>query len=153
MLAVIRIRGLKHIRHDLKHTFEDLRLDRKNHCVLVAPGKVMDGMLTKVKDYVAYGPVTAETISKLIEKRGRMAGDKRVTQSMLKEKKMNSFSELGKQIVEGKIKLEELGIKPLFRLNSPKKGFARVGIKQPVSMKGDLGYHKDGLDALIGKMM
>ena len=153
MFAVIRIRGLKHIRHDVKHAFEDLRLDRKNHCVLVTPGKTMDGVLFKVKDYVAYGPVKAETIAKLIEKRGRISGDKRVDEAYLKSKKLTSFADLGKHIAEGKMKLEETGIKSVFRLNSPKKGFARVGIKQPVSMKGDLGFHKDGLDNLVGRMM
>lgn len=153
MLAIVRIRGLKHIRHDVKHTFMDFRLDRKNHCVIVNEGKQTDGMLSKVKDYVAYGPIKAETIAKLVEKRGRMEGDKKVTAEALKAHKLASFSDLGKHIVEGKITLEKVGIKPVFRLNSPKKGFARVGIKQPVSMKGDLGFHKDGVDELIGRMI
>ncbi len=153
MIAIIRIRGLKHIRHDVKHAFMDFRLDRKNHCVLVKEGPVTNGMLTKIKDYAAYGPVKAETIAKLIEKRGRVEGDKKVGVELLKAHKLSSFADLGKHLVEGKTTLQVMGIKPVFRLNSPKKGFARVGIKQPVSKQGDLGFHKDGVDALIGKMM
>jgi large subunit ribosomal protein L30 len=154
MLAIIRIRGLKHIRHDIKHAFEDLRLDRKNHLVLIAKtGKEIDGMLFKVKDFVAYGNVNATTVAELIEKRGRMEGDKRLTLEHLKAKKMASFKDAATALIEGKHSLQDLGIKPVFRLNSPKKGFARVGIKKPVSMKGDLGYHKEGVDALVAQMM
>ena len=153
MIAIVRIRGLKHIRHDVKHAFMDFRLDRKNHCVLVKESPETNGMLTKIKDYVAYGPIKAETVAKLIEKRGRVEGDKKVEVELLKAHKLSSFADLGKHLLEGKTTLEAVGIKPVFRLNSPKKGFARVGIKQPVSKKGDLGFHKDGVDALIGRMM
>ena len=84
MIAIVRIRGLKHIRHDVKHAFMDFRLDRKNHCVLVKESPETNGMLTKIKDYVAYGPIKAETVAKLIEKRGRVEGDKKVEVELLK---------------------------------------------------------------------
>lgn len=40
-----------------------------------------------------------------------------------------------------------------YRLNSPRKGFGRKGIKQPFSKQGALGYRGDKINDLIKRML
>ncbi len=153
MYAVIRIRGLKNIRPEIKHTLDSLQLDRKNHCVLVTKNVTMDGMLHVVKDYVAFGPVKDETVAKLLEKRGRLSGDIKISPDFLKKHNVANVQGLAQQVTSGKTTLKDIGIKPVFRLNSPKKGFGKEGIKRGVGLKGPLGFHDKGIDSLLGQMM
>ncbi|MFH0970610.1 MAG: 50S ribosomal protein L30 [Candidatus Diapherotrites archaeon] len=152
MFAIIRIRGLKHVRADIQAALATLNLDRKNHCVIIQE-KGMEGILTKVKDYVAYGNVKKETLTKLLQKRGHIEGDKALTLDYLKEKKISSFDALANDMSEKKTTLSKIGIKPVFRLNAPRKGFGRKGTKKPVTLKGPLGFHPEGMDALLASMM
>lgn len=48
---------------------------------------------------------------------------------------------------------EEGNIKPFFRLNPPKGGFERKGIKKPFSLGGALGDRKEEINQLIEKML
>ena len=154
MFAVIRIRGLKHVRVDIRDTLRALSLDRKNHCVLVkAPQRAeLEGMLVKAKDYVAYGSIQASTLGLLLQKRGRLSGNKRVTVPQLEQHHFESFEAAAQALLDAQTTLPKLGIKTVFRLNAPRKGFSR-GIKKSTELKGDLGYHANGLDELLKKMM
>ena len=152
MYSVIRIRGLKHVRPENKTALESLNLDRKNHCVVV-PIKGYEEVLKKVQDYTAYGTIKVETLTKLIQKRGRLVGDKPISAEFLKEHKFATHADLAKAVLEGKASMKVLGIKPVFRLNSPKKGYGPIGMKKPVQLKGPLGFHPEGLDALMQQMM
>jgi large subunit ribosomal protein L30 len=67
-LAVIRIRGLTRIRKDFVSTLKMLNLNKKNHCVILDDSPVVRGMINKVKDFVAWGEVSEETL-KLLEPR------------------------------------------------------------------------------------
>ncbi len=144
MLAVIRIRGKLDKSRDVKETFNRLRLRKKHVCVLLAENESNKGMIHKVKDFVTYGEIDKATLKELLEKRGRLAGDKKI--SNLKE----DFVE---NLLNGKAKLEEAGIKPFFRLAPPRQGFGRVGIKKGFSERGALGYRGKEINALIKKMM
>ncbi len=153
MYAIIRVRGLKHVRPEVVHALKTFQLDRKNHCVLVNVNASTEGMLHQIKDMVAFGTLKVETIEKLLQKRGRLPGDKPITTEFLKTHKMDSIAALAKALHDEKTTLKNVGIKPVFRLNSPTKGFGRIGIKQPVGLKGPLGFHENGIDALLTKMM
>jgi large subunit ribosomal protein L30 len=152
MIAIIRIRGLKHVRPEIRKALETFSLDRKNHCVLVDLDEKDMGM-KKMQDYVAYGKVKAETLAKLLEKRGRLVGDKPITNETMKTHKISSFTDLAHALETKKVTLKQLGIKPVFRLNSPKKGYGKIGIKKPVALKGPLGFHPEGMDDLLRAMM
>lgn len=153
MYAVIRVRGLKHVRPEVVHALKTLQLDRKNHCVLIHVNASTEGMLHQIKDMVAFGSLKVETITKLLEKRGRVEGDKPITAEFLKAHKFDSLSALAKALHEEKTTLKHAGIKPVMRLNSPTKGFGRIGMKQGVGLKGPLGFHENGIDTLLTKMM
>ena len=72
MLVVIRITGDVNINGDVRETLNRLRLRRKYGCVVFenAPTKEQSGMIERVKDFVAFGNISSETLKKLKEKRG-----------------------------------------------------------------------------------
>ncbi len=153
MLTVIRVRGSIRVKKEIKDTMKMLRLFRANHLVLVSEEKRTKKMVEKVKDYVTFGEINAETLEKLLEKRALIKGNKKVTAEFLKEKKINSFKELSEKILKGEAKLKELEIKPVFRLRPPRKGFERAGIKKAFSVGGVLGYRATEINSLINKML
>lgn len=70
-LAIIRIRGVTGIRHDIKNTLNMLNLHRKNHCAVVLKTDAYLGMFAKVKDFTTYGIIDDDTYKLLVEKRGK----------------------------------------------------------------------------------
>ncbi len=72
MLAVIRISGQVNLKRPIVQTLDRLRLRRKYACVLVDDKNLeLMGMIKKVKDFVAYGPISKDMEKKLIEARGK----------------------------------------------------------------------------------
>jgi large subunit ribosomal protein L30 len=147
MIAVIRIRGRVGVRKEIEDTLKMLRLHRKHHCVLLNPTDSFKGMLQKVKDYVTWGEISDEVLKKLIEKRGRKPGDKRLT----KEEAEKVFNELKNFDGHPAKKLMELGVKPVFRLSPPSKGFRKsIKLHYP---KGELGYRGEAINELLERMI
>jgi large subunit ribosomal protein L30 len=123
-IAVIRIRGLTNTSTKKKDTLEMLRLYRKNYCIVLDKRPGLLGMIRKVEDRVAWGEIDDSTLKELIEKRGE------------------------KTKLQGKEQ-----IKRFFRLNSPKGGFERKGVKTPFSLGGALGYRGQKINELIRRML
>lgn len=143
-IAVIRIRGLVGVRKQIKDTLDKLRLRRKFVCVVVDDKPEIMGMIKKAENYVAYGPIEKETLKLLIRERGRYPGNKRLT---IGGKQLDSFVE---EFLEGKKTLQDLGIKPFFRLSPPKGGFKKsIKLMYP---KGVLGYNPK-INELIKRMI
>ncbi len=151
MYAAIRVRGKVNVSPNIKKTLELLRLDRVNHLVLVK--KEQKGMLEKVQSFITFGEINNETLAAAVEKRGRLVGNKKISKDFLKEKKIASFEELAKSVIEEKIKLTDLGIKPILRLAPPKKGYERAGIKKNYSVGGALGYRASDINKLVKRMI
>ena len=77
-------------------------LTKVNHAVLVLKTPAYEGMLQKAKDYVTWGEVDADTIETLINERGRMAGDKQVTDAEVKScSDRSTVKALSKAIASG----------------------------------------------------
>ena len=85
-IAVVRIRGSKGVRKEIKDTMKMLRLYKQNNCIIVDNKPNLIGMLKKVKDYVTWGETNEETFKELLSKRGRIVGKKKLTEDYLKEK-------------------------------------------------------------------
>ena len=140
MIAVIRITGDVKIREEIRGTLFRLRLRKKYTCVLInEEDKNQKGMLKKVYDFVAFGEIDKQTLVRLIEKRAQI---------IEKKNKINP-EKTAEEILKGK-KLEDLGIKPYFRLHPPRGGLKSAKLKFP---KGVLGNHKDKINKLIEKML
>jgi large subunit ribosomal protein L30 len=72
LTAIIRISGMVGVPEEIENTLYRLRLRRKYVCVLIdTNNKSIQGLLEKVKFYVAYGEISKETYDKLIKARGK----------------------------------------------------------------------------------
>jgi len=152
MIAAIRVRGRTGIRKDIEDTLMMLKLTRINHAVLIEENPSYQGMLQKAKDYITWGEVDEETVANLISKRGKLAGNVKVTEEYIKENTdFSSVEDLSKAVVDSSAKLEDSGIKPIFRLHPPRKGFK--SIKKTFAESGTLGYRGDKIGDLIKKMI
>jgi large subunit ribosomal protein L30 len=72
-IAIVRIRGINGVRGDISDTMDMLGLQKKNVCVILKLTPVVQGMVTKVANYVTWGEVTDETVALLNEKRSATA--------------------------------------------------------------------------------
>ncbi|ENN96562.1 50S ribosomal protein L30P [Methanocaldococcus villosus KIN24-T80] len=151
--AVIRVRGRIGVRGDIADTLKMLRLHKVNHCVIIPETDTYKGMLRKAKDYITWGEINKETLKKLILKRGRLPGNKRVNEEIIKELTGMDIDELCEKIINGEIKIKDLPIKPVFRLHPPKRGWERRGIKKHFKEGGALGYRGEKINELLERMM
>lgn len=140
MIAVIRLRGTVKARVEVEYTLNLLRLRRKMHCILLKENASSKGMLLSVKDYVTWGEISDQVLKQMIVKRARKEGEKRLTEKESLEvfekiKKHNDFD----------------GIKRVFRLTPPSKGF-RKSIKQHYP-KGELGFRGEKINELLKRMI
>ncbi len=153
-IAVVRIRGANKLKQKIDETMRMIRLYNKNSCIIVPSTDSIIGMLAKVKDYVTWGEIDEETFKLLLEKRGRVTGNKALTGEYLKSKTKMDYSGFTKEFFAFKKSLKDVpGLKPYFRLKPPTGGFERHGIKKPFSMGGSLGYRKEKINELIRKML
>ncbi len=152
MYAVVRLRGQVNVRYTIEDTMKMLRLHKVNHCVFVPEDPHYKGMVQKVKDYVAYGKVDAKTLAEVLENRGRLEGDTRLTNEYIRENTdYDSIQAFAEAVVEGKASLKDVPkMKPVFRLHPPRKGHA--GIKRTVQQGGVLGNHDENINVLLHKM-
>ena len=151
--AVVRVRGTVNIKPDIRKTLELLRLTRTNHCVLVEENEIYKGMLQKVKDYTTWGELSKDTLNKLMKSKAKLIGEKELTDEYIKSStSFGNIEKMSDAIIENKIKFKEIPeIKPLFRLNPPKKGFE--GIKKSYKNGGALGYRGKEINNLIERMI
>jgi large subunit ribosomal protein L30 len=151
--AVIRVRGTVNIKPAIKKTLELLNLTKANHCVLVEETPSIQGMLQRVKDYVTWGEITNDVLLKLLQIKGRLSGDKPLTNDYLKSAtSFKTINDLSNAIFERKFIYKELPeIKPVFRMNPPLKGYE--GIKRSYVNKGALGYRGQNINLLLERML
>ena len=141
-LAILRIRGRRKVRATVEDTLRMLGLDRPNHCVIIEDSPQNVGMVEKIKDYVAYGPVDEPTILKLLQRRGKK-GRKDLSE-VLKDAEMKKAAT---EIFGGKKTTEFAN--PVFRLRPPSKGYKDIKRAYP---QGDLGK-RDDMVMLLSRMM
>jgi large subunit ribosomal protein L30 len=153
-LAVIRIRGRVGLRKSNAETLQFLRLHRRNHLILIDDRVSYRGMLQAAKDYITWGEIGAETITLLLQKRGRLRGGIRLTDALVKKyTPYETIDKLAEAIANLSMDLSESGkIKPVFRLHPPKGGFKNK-IKRPVKDHGELGYRGSDIEDLIKRMI
>jgi large subunit ribosomal protein L30 len=149
MFAIVRLRGEVNLRPEIKDTLAMLRIHRVNHCAVVKEDPHYRGMIQKVKDYVAWGEIDDDTLALLLERRGRLSKNRRLSGEFLKAKGYGSFKELAAAVNSGSANLKDLEIKPIFRLHPARKGLRTT--KKTAQQGGDLGFRRDLAD-LIKRM-
>jgi len=123
MIAIILIRGDIGLNKETLSTLEMLSLHKKNFCSVQKATPSIMGMIRKVKDYITWGEISDEVLKELIKARSEP--------NPKDPKKTKKF----------------------FRLNSPKKGYGRKGIKVPFSKGGALGDRGEKINDLIKRML
>lgn len=151
--AAVRVRGKVNINPDIKKTLNLLNLSRANHCVLLEEKPTTKGMLQVAKDYVTWGEIDKKVLKEMIDKRGMLSGDKKITDKYIKSStSYENIDKLTEAIIKQKIKYKEIpDVKPLFRLKPPKKGYE--GIKRSFKKKGALGYRGKEINNLLKRMI
>lgn len=153
-LVVIRVRGRAGVNRRIEDTMHLLKIYNKYHCIIVDNNKNVIGMLKKIKDYVTWGEVDNATLTRLLNERGRLPGNKKLDDKYVKEKLKIDIQAFADQLYEGKQKISDVpGLKSFFKLKPPLRGFERGGIKKPFSMGGVLGYRKDKINDLLQRMI
>ena len=151
--AVIRVRGIVNVKPDIKKTLQLLCLTRANHCVLIEETPSNKGMLQNAKDYITWGEVSKETIAQLLTKRGRLTGDKLISNDHIKAAtSYKDIESLAAALAANKVTLKEIpDVKKVFRLHPPIKGLE--GIKRSYANKGALGYRGEQMNQLVERML
>jgi len=138
-IAILLIRGMTDMTQPMLKTLELLHLSRKNQVVVIADNPVSRGMANKVKDFVTWGEINAETFKELVQKRG--------------EEYLGRLQDSKGTYDYNVVKIEGKVYKPYFRLNPPRKGFGRKGIKIAFSVGGALGYRGAKINDLLMRMI
>lgn len=152
MFAIIRLKGSVNTKPQIKDTMRMLRLNQVNHCVVVPDTPNYRGMIQIVKDYVAYGPIDANTLATILENRGKLVGgDKLTDEFVAKNSSFKSIKEFAEAVASGKAKLADMpNLNVVFRLHPPRKGHA--GLKRTFQQGGALGNYGEDISKLVEKM-
>jgi large subunit ribosomal protein L30 len=154
MFAILRVRGPTKVNVDIEYTMKLLRLTRVNHCVIYPEDKKIKGMLFKIRNMVTYGEITKEVLKKMLLKRGFVYDEKgKLLKFKTKYTDEKQLDKLVEEIISGKVKINDINLKPVFRLKPPTKGYDRKGIKKTFKEGGVLGYRADHMDKLLLKMI
>ena len=152
-ILIIRLRGVQNLNPKTKDTLKYMRLNRVNHAVVLPETPTTKGMLQVGKDYVTWGEVDAKTLAQVIAMRGRLVGDKPITdEHIAKGTPFATIDALAEAIVAGKFHYGKVpDVKPIFRLHPARKGLE--GIKRSVQIGGALGYRGKNINELLGRMV
>jgi len=151
-LTVVRVHGVSNIFHQTKDTLQFLHLTRNCHATLIDDRPEYLGMLRKAKNYIAWGEISKENIALLLKERGHIAGDRKLTDEYVQGIGYKSLDDLAEALYSLKVELKSLpGIKPVFRLHPPKRGFEGK-VKKDYSVGGVTGYQGEAINDLIRKM-
>jgi len=154
MFAVVRLKGQINLREELDRTLKMLRLYKRNSCVLIPATPALIGMLGKVEHVITWGEPSAEVIAELLKKRGKLPGNKKLTEEYLREKVNKDFNGFAAELVNSKMKIIDVpGLKQVFRLKPPFKGLEAAGLKKPYSLGGSFGYRGKNITDLLKRMI
>lgn len=152
-IAVVRVRGSISAQREARETLDMLRLGRTNHAVLVDNRPAFMGMLKRVQAYVTWGEASKETVALLLQKRGILAGGKKLTDEYAHKVGYKSLGELAEAVANCKVGYWKLlGVQPVFKLHPPTKGFKGKTKKSYVA-GGEAGYRGEGINELVKRMV
>ena len=151
--AVVKVRGTISAKREARETLELLRLARTNHAVLIDNRPSFIGMLYRVQNYVTWGEISKETLMLMLQKRGRLAGGKKLTDEAMELLGYKSVDEFAAAILNFKVEYQKLpNVQPVFRLRPPKKGF-KGKIKKSYAAGGEAGYRGEAINELVKRMI
>jgi large subunit ribosomal protein L30 len=152
-LVVVKIRGTVSAQRETRETLDFLHLGHTNHAVLIDSRPAYKGMLQRVNSYITYGEPTKETVMMMLQKRARLAGDKKLTEEYLQKAGFKSFDDLAQAILDCKVQFGKLpDIEPRFKLHPPSKGY-KGKTKKGFNAGGEAGYRGEAINKLVQRMV
>lgn len=141
LYAVVRLRGKSKAGKKVTDTLERLHLTRANHCTIVPADQTFTGMLSQSKDFVTWGEVDGDMLTKMLEKRGFGKDGSRLDAKRAKA--------IAHKTLKDK-KLDKAVIRPVFRLSPPSRGLKSVRLQYP---RGDMGPRGGKINQLLSRMI
>jgi large subunit ribosomal protein L30 len=152
-LAVVRVRGTISASREARESLEMLHLIRNNQAILIDNRPSFLGMLKTAQNFVTWGEVSKETVNLLITQKGRLAGNKKLTDEYAKRAGFTSLDGLLDAVCTCHVEYWKLpNVQAVFRLHPPSKGF-RGKIKKSYNVGGELGYRGEKINELVSRMV
>ncbi|MGQ9460696.1 MAG: 50S ribosomal protein L30 [Candidatus Bathyarchaeaceae archaeon] len=152
-LVVVRVRGLSDISQEIKDTLRMLHLTRNCHATLIDNRPAYLGMLHKAQNYVTWGEISKENVVLLLRKRGRLIGDKKLTDEYAQELGYKSLDDLAEAVYNLEVEYSSLTkVETIFRLHPPKKGY-KGKVKRSYAAGGVTGYRGEAINDLLKRMI
>jgi large subunit ribosomal protein L30 len=130
-----------------------LHLTRNNYAVLIDDRASFLGMLKTAQNFITWGEAAKEIVYTLISNKGRLVGNKKLTDEYSQSLGFKSLLELAEAIFNCRIEYWKLtNVQPVFKLHPPSKGF-KGKIKKSYSMGGELGYRGERINDLLERMV
>ena len=152
---VVRARSNVKVERSIRETMGMLILTKVNHAVIIPENPQYKGMLQKAKDYITWGNADAGLVERMISERGRLVGDKPITDSDVKEHtEYSSIKDFAAAIVSGDATVKDMpNMKRVFRLHPPRGPKGWGGLKRTYVGGGALGSRGDDITALVERMI
>ena len=151
--VVVKIRGTVSAQKEARETLMFLHLTHTNHAVLIDSRASYKGMLQRVNSYVTWGEPTKETVAMMLQKRARLAGDKKLTDEYIQKIGYKSIDDLAEAIVSCKVQYQKLpDVEPRFKLHPPSKGY-KGKTKKGFNAGGEAGYRGEAINDLVKRMV
>jgi len=152
-ITVVRVRGTIRASRYVRETLQMLHLTRNNYGVLIDNRSPFLGMLKTAQNFITWGEASKEIVNILIRKRGRLTGNKKLTDEYAQRIGYKSLEELAEAIFDCRVEYWKLpNVQPVFKLRPPTKGF-KGKIKKGYGAGGELGYRGEKINELIGRMV
>lgn len=152
-IVVVKITGTIRAQREARETLQFLHLSHTNHAVIIDSRAAYKGMLQRVNSYVTWGEPTKETVSMMLQKRAKLAGDKKLTDEYIQKIGYTSIDDLADAIVTCKTQFQKLpDIVPRFRLHPPSKGY-KGKTKRGFNAGGEAGYRGEAINELVKRMV
>jgi large subunit ribosomal protein L30 len=152
-IVAVRVRGTISAKREARDTLDMLHLGRTNHAVLVDNRPAFIGMLQQVQAYVTWGEASLETVTRMLQNRGRLAGNKKLTDEYAQKIGYKSIDELAAAIVNCKAEHWKLpDMQPVFKLPPPTKGY-KGKTKKSFRAGGEAGYRGEKINELVKRMV
>ena len=152
---VVRARSNVKVEHSIRETMDMLNLTRVNHAVIIPENAQYRGMLQKAKDYITWGDADAELVEKMLSGRGRLIGDKPISDADVKEgTEFSNIKEFANAIAADEASMKDMPeLKRVFRLHPPRGPKGWGGLKRTYVVGGALGPRGEAITALVERMI
>jgi large subunit ribosomal protein L30 len=152
-IVAVRVRGTVSAQREARETLELLQLVHTNHAVILDSRPSFWGMLQRAQSYVTWGEATPETINLMLKQRGRLSGNKKMTDEYAQSVGYKNLDDLAAAIAACKTEHWKLeGAQKVFRLRPPKKGY-KGKTKKSFNAGGEAGYRGEAINQLVKRMV